>query len=129
MMKPELTLLAWSVVLAIVHMLATVQALVMHKGLMTAFGNRDNLPELPGWGGRAGRANSNMAHNLVLFAAVVLAVVAAGRTNDMTLLGAQLFFWGRVAYAVCYLGGIPYLRTLSWLVSIIGIVLILLRLL
>jgi uncharacterized MAPEG superfamily protein len=128
-MKPELTLLAWSVVLAIVHMLATVQALVMNKGLMTAFGNRENLPELPGWGGRAQRANVNMAQNLVLFAAVVLAAVAADRTNDMTLLGAQLFFWGRVAYAVCYLGGIPYLRTLSWLVSIIGIVLILIRLL
>jgi len=30
---------------------------------------------------------------------------------------------------VCYLGGIPYLRTLSWLVSLIGIVLILIRLL
>ncbi len=52
-MKPELTLLGWSVVLAIVHMLATVQALVMQKGLMTAFGNRENLPELAGWGGRA----------------------------------------------------------------------------
>jgi uncharacterized MAPEG superfamily protein len=127
-MKPELTLLAWSVVLAIVHMLVTVQALVSNKGLMTAFGNRDNLPELPGWGGRASRANVNMAQNLVLFAAVVLAVMVAGRTNDMTLLGAHLFFWGRVAYAVCYLGGIQYLRTLSWLVSIIGIALILIQL-
>ena len=128
-MKPELMLLAWSVVLAIVHMLATVQALVMQRGLMTAFGNRENLPELTGWGGRAARANVNMAQNLVLFAAVVLAAVAAGATSGTTLLGAQLFFWGRVAYAVCYLGGIPYLRTVSWLVSIIGIVLILIPLL
>jgi uncharacterized MAPEG superfamily protein len=127
-MKPELTLLAWSVVLAIVHMLAMVQALVGQKGLMTAFGNRENLPELAGWGGRAQRANVNMAQNLVLFAAVALAVVAVGRTNDMTLLGAQLFFWGRVAYAVCYLGGFPYVRTLSWLVSLVGIVLILIQL-
>jgi len=127
-MKPELTLLAWSVVLAIVHMLATVQALVMNKGLMTAFGNRENLPELPGWGGRAGRANINMAQNLVLFAAVVLAVVAVDRTNAMTLLGAHLFFWGRVAYAVCYLGGIKFLRTASWSVAILGIVLILIQL-
>lgn len=119
-MKPELTLLAWSVVLAIVHMLITVQALVTNKGLMTAFGNRENLPELPGW--------VNMAQNLVLFAAVVLAVMVAGRTNDMTLLGAHLFFWGRVGYAVCYLGGIQYLRTLSWLVSLIGIALILIQL-
>ncbi|MGH8707344.1 MAG: MAPEG family protein [Burkholderiales bacterium] len=128
-MKPEITLLAWSVVLAIVHMLAAVQALVNQKGLMTAFGNRENLPELAGWGGRAQRANVNMAQNLVVFAAVVLAAVAVGGTNDMTLLGAQLFFWGRVAYAVCYLGGIKYLRTASWLVSIIGIVLILIQLL
>ena len=127
-MKPELTLLAWSVALAIVHMLAAVQALVSQKGLMTAFGNREKLPELAGWGGRAQRANINMAQNLVLFAAVVLAVMVAGRTNDMTLLGAHLFFWGRLAYAVCYLGGIQYLRTLSWLVSIIGIALILIRL-
>jgi len=128
-MKPELTLLAWSAILAIVHMLITVQALVNQKGLMTAFANRENLPELAGWGGRAQRANINMAQNLVVFAAVVLAVVVAGRTNDMTLLGAQIFFWARVAYAVCYLGGIPYLRTVSWLVSIAGIVLILIPLL
>lgn len=127
-MKPELTLLGWSVVLAIVHMLATVQALVSQKGLMTAFGNRENLPELAGWGGRAQRANANMAQNLVLFAAVVLAAAVAGRSNSMTLLGAQLFFWGRVAYAVCYFAGIRYLRTASWLVSLIGIVLILIQL-
>lgn len=127
-MKPELTLLAWSVVLAIVHMLATVQALVSQKGLMTAFGNRENLPELAGWGGRAQRANVNMAQNLVLFAAVVLAAAVVGKSNSMTLLGAQLFFWGRVGYAVCYLGGIQYLRTASWLVSLIGIALILIQL-
>jgi uncharacterized MAPEG superfamily protein len=127
-MKPELTLLAWSVVLAIVHMLITVMALVSQKGLMTAFGNRENLPELAGWAGRADRANANMAQNLVLFAAVVLAAVAAGATDATTLLGAQLFFWGRVAYAVCYLGGIMYLRTASWLVSIAGVALILSRL-
>ncbi len=127
-MRPEITLLAWSAILAIVHMLVTVQALVNQKGLMTAFGNRENLGELAGWGGRAQRANVNMAQNLVVFAAVVLAAVAAGRTNEMTLLGAQLFFWSRVAYAVCYLGGIPYLRTASWLVSIVGIALILIQL-
>jgi len=124
-MKPELTLLAWSVILAIVHMLIAVQALVSTKGLMTAIGNRENLPELPGWAGRAVRANRNMAENLALFAAVVLIAAVIGKNNSMTLLGAQLFFWGRIAYAVCYLGGFKWLRTLSWVVSIAGIVLIL----
>ncbi|HEX9183576.1 MAG TPA: MAPEG family protein [Burkholderiales bacterium] len=123
-MKPEIMYLAWSVLLAIVHMLITVVALVQHSGMAVALGNRANLPELPGWGGRAGRANDNMAQNLVLFAAVVLAVVVTGTTNATTLLGAQLFFWGRVAYAVCYIGGITWLRTLSWLVSIAGVVMV-----
>src|SRR5574339_152277 len=123
-MKPEIMYLAWSVLLAIAHMLVTVVALVSHSGLMTAVGNRANLPELPGWGGRAARANDNMAQNLVLFAAAVLAVVVTGTTNAATLLGAQLFFWGRVVYAACYLGGIPGLRTASWLASIAGVLMI-----
>jgi len=124
-MKPELTLLAWSVILAIVHMLIAVQALVSTKGLMAAVGNREGLPELPGWAGRAVRANRNMAQNLVLFAAVVLAAAVLGKSNNITLLGAQLFFWGRIAYAVCYIGGCIWVRTLSWLVSIAGVALIL----
>lgn len=124
-MKPELTLLAWSVILAILHMLIAVQALVSTKGLMAAIGNREGLPELPGWAGRAVRANRNMAENLALFAAVVLAAAVLGKSNDITLLGAQLFFWGRIAYAVCYIGGFIWVRTLSWLVSIVGVALIL----
>ena len=128
-MKPELTLLAWSVILAIVHMLIAVHALVSTKGLMAAVGNREGLPELPGWAGRVVRANRNMAENLPLFAAMVLAAVVIGQTNAMTMLGAQLFFWGRIAYAVCYIGGVTWVRTLSWLVSIAGVVLILWQLL
>jgi uncharacterized MAPEG superfamily protein len=128
-MKPELTLLAWSVILAIVHMLIAVQGAFNQVGLMPLVGNREGFPEILGWGGRATRASRNMAENLVLFAAVVLAVVAAGKTNNMTLLGAQLFFWARIAYAVCYIGGFKWLRTLSWLGSIAGVVLILLQLL
>lgn len=124
-MKPELTLLVWSIILAIAHMLIAVQALVSTKGLMTALGNRENLPELPGWAGRAVRANRNMAENLSLFAAAVLMASVLGISNSMTLLGAQLFFYARVAYAVCYLGSIPWLRTLSWVVSIAGVALIL----
>lgn len=124
-MKPEIMYLSWSVLLAIAHMLVTVVALFLHSGLMVTVGNRANLPELPGWGGRAVRANDNMAQNLVLFAAVVLAVVVTGTTNSTTLQGAQMFFYARVAYAVFYLAGVPWLRTGSWLVSIAGILMIL----
>ena len=46
----------------------------------------------------------------------------------MTLLGAQLFFWGRVGHAVLYIAGIPWARTAAWLVSVIGLLLIFLQL-
>jgi hypothetical protein len=61
-----------------------------------------------------------MLENLVLFAALVLIAVIAGKTNSNTLLGAQIFLWARVAYAVVYLIGIPWLRTGVWTVSIVG---------
>ena len=128
-MKPELTLLVWSVGLAIVHMMIAVQGVILKQGMDAAVGNRENQPEVPGWGGRAARANRNMAENLPLFAAVVLTAVVVGKTNAMTQLGAQLFFYARLAYAVCYLGGIKWLRTMCWLTSIVGIVLILVQLL
>jgi uncharacterized MAPEG superfamily protein len=48
----------------------------------------------------------------------------ANKTSDMTLLGAQIFFWARLAYAFVYLAGIPWLRTGVWFVSVIGLGLI-----
>lgn len=70
-----------------------------------------------------------MLESLVLFAALVLAAVVAGKTNAMTALGAQLFFWARLAYAIVYLAGVPWVRTGVWLVSIIGLILIFAQLL
>jgi uncharacterized MAPEG superfamily protein len=123
-MKPELVLLAWAVGLAFVQMLVAVQGALMQVGLMKLVGNRDNMPEITGWGGRARRAHLNMIENLLLFAGLVLVAVAAGKTNDMTLLGAQIFFWARVAHAVLYVGGIVWLRTLMWFTSAVGLALI-----
>jgi uncharacterized MAPEG superfamily protein len=123
-MKPELTLLVWSVALAFVQVLIAVQGAMMQVGLPALAGNRESLPEITGWAGRAQRAQRNMVENLVVFAALVLVAVVAGKTNDMTLLGAQIFFWARVAYAAAYIAGIPWLRTGVWFVSVIGMILI-----
>ncbi len=127
-MKPELMLLVWSVLLAFAQMLVAVQGAMNQVGLAKLFDNREGLPEITGWGGRASRAHRNMLENLVLFAALVLVAMAAGKLNDMTLLGAHLFFWSRLAYAVIYVIGIPYLRTAVWAVSAVGLVLIFLQL-
>jgi uncharacterized MAPEG superfamily protein len=128
-MKPELMLLAWAVALTLVQMLIAASGAASQVGVMPLFGNREGMPVLTGWAGRAERAHHNMLENLVLFAALVLIATVSGKTNSTTLLGAQLFFWARVAYAVIYLAGVMYLRTAVWLVSIIGLVMIFLQLL
>jgi len=123
-MKPELTLLVWAAALTVVQVLVAVTGAFTQVGLMKLVGNREDMPKLTGWAGRAERAHLNMLQNLVLFAALVLVAVVTNRTNEMTVLGAQLFIWGRVAYAIIYLAGLPWLRTLSWFVSVIGLVVI-----
>jgi len=128
-MKPELMLLAWAVVLTLIQMLVAASGAASQYGVMPLFGNREGLAPLAGWAGRAQRAHRNMLENLVLFAALVLICAVTNKTNGTTLLGAQLFFWARLAYAVIYVAGVPYLRTATWLVSVIGLVLIFLQLL
>ncbi len=123
-MKPELNLLVWAVALTVVQVLVAVTGAFNQVGLMKLVGNREGMPEITGWGGRAERAHLNMVQNLVLFAALVLVAVAAGKTNDVTLLGAQIFLWSRVAYAAIYVAGLAWLRTLSWVASVVGLVLI-----
>lgn len=127
-MKPEMMWLVWSVVLTFAQALVAVQGAMMQVGLPMLAGNRENMPAITGWAGRAARAHRNMLENLVLFAVLVLVAVAAGKTNAMTLLGAQLFFWARVVYLGVYIAGVPWLRTAVWTVSMVGLILIFLQL-
>ncbi|HKU46246.1 MAG TPA: MAPEG family protein [Burkholderiales bacterium] len=128
-MKPELVWLVWAVALAVVQMLVALSAATLQVGLPALTGNREGLAPCTGLAGRAQRAHHNMLESLVLFAALVLVAVVAGKTNATTLLGAQLFFWARLAYAVVYVAGIPWLRTLVWLASMVGLVIIFVQLL
>lgn len=127
-MKPELTLLVYALVLTFAQMLVAAAGAQLRIGLPKLAGNRDNLPDLGGWAGRATRAHRNMLENLALFVPLVLVAIMAGRSDAQTLLGAQIFVWARLAYAVIYVVGVPWLRTAAWAVSVIGMVLILLRL-
>jgi len=126
-MKPELMLLVWAVLLTFVQMLIAVSGATLQVGLPALAGDREGLAPCTGSAGRAARAHRNMLENLVLFASLVLVAVFAGKTNATTLLGAQIFFWARAAYAVIYLAGIPWLRTAVWLVSVVGLALIFLQ--
>lgn len=123
-MSPDLKYLLFAVILTFVQMLVAATGSNQALGLPTLAGNREGLPELKGWAGRAKRAHLNMIENMVLFAALVLIAAVAGKANAMTAMGALVFFWARLAYAVIYLLGVPWLRTVAWFVSVIGMVMI-----
>ena len=124
-MSIELKMLVWSCALALVQMLAAVAGAQLQVGIPRLAGNRDDVPALTGFAGRAQRAQRTMLENLVVFAALVLVAQVTSRFNETTALGAQLFFWARLVYAPVYWVGVPWVRTGVWLVSFIGIVMIL----
>lgn len=127
-MTVEMTYLVWSVVLTLVLAVIAVTGAMLQVGLPTLAGNRENMPEITGWAGRAARAHRNLLESLVLFAVAILVAMLVNVSNAMTVLGAMLFFWGRVAHAVIYVIGIPWLRTAAWAVSIVGLLMILAQL-
>ncbi len=123
-MSPDLTYLLFSTILCFVQVLIAASGANTQVGLTTLAGNREDLPGMVGWAGRARRAHLNMIENFVLFAALVLIAAVAGKANATTAMGAMIFFWARLAYAVIYLIGIPWLRTLAWFVGVIGMAMI-----
>ena len=124
-MSTDLQMLVYSCLLMIAQSVSLLLASIQAKGgvvpgVMWGVGNRDAAPTLPAWGDRAIRAHRNMLENLVPFAALVLAAHAAGVSSEETARGATFFFWGRLAHAVTYLAGIPYLRTVAFVVALGG---------
>ena len=120
----ELSLLIWTAALTILQMLVSALGSVSQIGLTTLAGNRDNLTETTGWASRAQRAHRNMLESIAVFAILVMSAHHLNISNDMTVLGAQLFFWGRVAFSIIYIAGIPWVRTAAWGVSLVGLILI-----
>ena len=119
MTEPQL--LAATGILAFLLVLPPLAALIMNSGWGVAIGNRENPGPLPAWANRASRAQRNIVDTLVPFTAIVLAVQMAGVSSDQTQLGAALFFWGRVGHAASYIAGIPYVRTVAFVVSVGGL--------
>jgi uncharacterized MAPEG superfamily protein len=128
-MTSETTILAWAMGLGLLHLLATVPLLIARHGIGYVFSARDEDRPLAGVGARLQRAFANFMQTFPFFAAAVLMAQTTGHHGGATLLGAQLYLYGRLLYIPVYLAGIPVLRTLCWLTSVGGILLVLAALL
>ena len=124
----EIWVLGWSVVLLLVQIV--LQASVL--GDLTPaylFSPRDEERKTNSvLAERLKRALHNLLETYPAFIALVVGLVATGKTGGLAATGALIWIVCRVIYVVLYATGIPVARTLIWLASIVGLVLMLIRL-
>jgi uncharacterized MAPEG superfamily protein len=126
-MNTELTMLAWTLVLAIAQIFLPAHFRTRETGLDYNVGARDQSASVPVGliTGRLMRAQQNLMESLPIFIAAVLMAQVLHLHNWATVWGAMLYFVARVIYVPLYAFGIPFIRTLVWLTSMLGIFLIL----
>jgi uncharacterized MAPEG superfamily protein len=125
-MTPQLMILGWTLVLAIVHIMAAASARTQETGVEYNAGPRDGPgPPVGKITARLQRAEKNFYETLPLFIAAVLIANIAHRDGPLTLWGAGLYFACRVIYLPLYALGIPMVRSIVWIASLIGLALIL----
>lgn len=125
----ELQVLAWSVVLLIVHILAQGGAATASLGLAYNAGARDGNRKPEGvMAPRLARALNNLLETYPAFVALALALALTGKSGGMGATGAIAWIIGRILYLPLYAFGVPYLRTLAWGLSIVGLLMMFARL-
>lgn len=122
----ELQILFCAILLGLVQLVVAVLASVGARGMPWALGPRDDGgAPLGKIGGRLERAYRNFLETFALFAAAVLLAHALGKSTPNSALGAQIYIWARVLYVPAYVLAVPFVRTLIWAASVVGILLVL----
>lgn len=112
-MSVELSYLAMYGVFTLVLILVQVLISMAQHGLVALAGNREGLVST----GMAARAEKAVNNSILTMALVAPAAVMVSMTDSggaTTELAIRIFLAARVAYAVVFIMGIPWLRTLTW---------------
>lgn len=123
-MPIELQMMVYAVALFLATMVIQAAAGIVKMGPPWGFGNRDEASPTSGFVGRSKRTVVNSVEAMVMFAPLAIAAVLAQQTDNLSALGAQLFFYSRVGYVASYLAGIPYVRTLFWTGGLVGTIMV-----
>lgn len=123
-MTPELAYLVATCVLSLLMWAPYIIGRISAWGLIETMGYPQRELPQPEWAVRMRRAHNNLTENLVPFAGLVIVVHLAGLANEMTALGAMIFFWARVAHVIVYTAGIPIARTLTFAAGLVGCLMI-----
>lgn len=119
-MSSELSILGLYGLLVMLTLLIQVLLALPQLGLPYLASPRDEGRQTHGAAARAERCLTNSVVAMALFAPAVLILAAKGGFSESSLLAAQAFLVARVLYVPIYLAGIPWLRTLVWLVGFLA---------
>ena len=129
-MALELICLAWAMVVGLVHIIVAGKARTNQLGTQWNMSARDGeTPPVNPLVGRLLRAQSNFFETFPLFAVSILIVAVTQAYSSYSYWGAIIYLIARIIYFPLYAIGIPVFRTLIWLISIVGLLLVLVPLL
>ena len=121
-MAVELKIAALGALLMLVHIFAAVHLKTKQYGREWNVGARDEaLPPLNPVAGRLARAQANFQETFPIAIVALLGVVIAGQTSSSTALGGWLWLGARTIYLPLYAMGVPVVRTVVFVISLVGL--------
>jgi uncharacterized MAPEG superfamily protein len=125
----EMTMLLFAVLIGMVQLFLAAQFVTRERGTAWNIGPRDETPPLKGkLAGRLDRAFANFRETFPFFAVLVVMTTIANRHSALTAGGAQLYVAARILYVPLYAFGVTGIRTLAFLASVAGLVMLIVAL-
>jgi uncharacterized MAPEG superfamily protein len=126
MMNTELFVVVCGCVFGVIHIMAAGRAKTRQYGTSWNMGARDeDLPPPQPLVGRLMRAQANYFETFPIAASALLVVTVAELTSVWTSAGAIVWLLARMVYLPLYAAGVPKVRTLVFLLSLLGILVVL----
>ena len=119
-LTPDLFWLSATAVMTMLLWAPHITWLILQEGLFPALMDGNHAMQVkPAWAKRAQKAHVNATENLAAFVALVLVAHLAGA--DTTALGNLAFYYFvlRAAHFIVYLFGLPVIRTVIYLASVV----------
>jgi uncharacterized MAPEG superfamily protein len=124
-MPVELKILALGAVLLFIHIFVATRFKTAQYGRKWNVSARDeSLPEPSPVTGRLMRAQTNFQETFPIAIVALLGVVIADRTSQWTSVGGWIWLGARAVYLPLYWAGIPVVRTLVWIIALIGLAMV-----
>jgi len=122
-MTIELWMLAASIALGMIHLIASSHLISWQRGYRWTAGSREEaVPPLHSIANRVDQATTNFLETFPFFAALVLITHVINHHNALTIWGVHLYFWARVAYLIAAATGFGLVRSLlCWNTAFVGI--------